>query len=139
MSALRTAAVVMFAIAAVDAAIDGIEALADMIPGTEGVNLWPVLLWTGAAVIILDLIVDRRTFIGRICYDIMEWLAAKVRGMLAFTRATTIGSGAVVEEPTHSADTTPADQETGPADQSTSPAPGHEEQESQERPQNQQP
>ena len=92
MNSLRTAAVVMFAIAAIDAVIDGVEYLAGRLTGSDPANLWPVLVGTGIALIIVELLSDKRSFLGRKCHDGLEWIGAKLRRMLDFTAATTFGS-----------------------------------------------
>jgi len=91
MRPLRTAALVMVAIAAVDGLIDGVEYLATA-------NLWPVMLLTGLAVLIVDMLFDKRTAIGRLWNRLLEWIAAGCKSFIDWNRSVLFGSGEVKEE-----------------------------------------
>ena len=65
MRGLRTTAFVMLGIAAFDAAVDGVEFLIERYTTTSNANLWPVLLGTGIALMVADVLIEHRTEIGR--------------------------------------------------------------------------
>ena len=91
MRPLRAAALVMLVIAAFDGVINLIEYIATI----EG--LWRILSLTAVAVFVLDLIVDRRTFVGKKCHAMTSWCDDKLHNMLQFIAATSIGSGVIKE------------------------------------------
>jgi hypothetical protein len=91
MSPLRTAALVLLLIAALDGVINLVERITHS-------NLWPVALGISIVLAVVDLVFDRRTILGERCHGILEKVGEKIRGMLAFVAATTFGSGVVKEK-----------------------------------------
>ena len=88
MSPLRTAALVVFLIAVLDGVIDLVERFTHC-------NLWKVAFGMSIVLVIVDMIFDRRTFLGERCHGFLELVGEKIRGMFAFIAATTFGSGIV--------------------------------------------
>jgi hypothetical protein len=98
MKALRATALVMFTLAAIDFTIYAVKAVVNSLTGSNIQNLFPILLALGVLAIVLDLMMDKNTFVGRHTHNLLEKLLEKLRGMLAFIGATTFGTGVVKEE-----------------------------------------
>lgn len=91
MRPLRIAAFVMLLIAFIDGVMELVEYFADA-------SLWQVLLSVGILVLIVDLLFDPQSFLGRYFQKYTEWLLEKLKNMLRFTKATTVGSGVMEKE-----------------------------------------
>lgn len=77
MNALRTAAIVMLGIAALDGTLDGVEYIVSWMTGHPGVDLWPILLGLGLAVLVIDLLITYRESIFRCFRDTADWIQSK--------------------------------------------------------------
>ncbi len=91
MRPLRTAAFVMLMIAAIDGIIDLIEKLAVA-------DLWKVMAGTGLAVLLIDMVLDKKCAVGRMSHRIFDWVAAQVRSFIDWTAATAFGGGVVKKQ-----------------------------------------
>ena len=80
MRGLRTAALVMLGIAAVDGGLDGVECLVGYLAGKPNVDLWPILLGTGLAVLVVDLLIEHRASVAKCCRETTEWIQNKFGG-----------------------------------------------------------
>ena len=78
MRALRTAALVMLGIAAVDGILDGVERLVAKLTDRPAVNLWPILLSIGLVVLVVDLLIEYRTSVGNCCRETVAWIQSKL-------------------------------------------------------------
>ena len=78
MRALRTAALVMLGIAAVDGILDGVEYLIARLTDGSAVNVWPILLCIGLAVLVVDLLIEHRTSVGKCCRETGAWIQSKL-------------------------------------------------------------
>lgn len=77
MNALRTSALVMLGIAALDGTLDGVEYLVGWLTGRPGVDLWPLLLGLGLAVLVLDLLITYRESIFKCIREAGSWFQSK--------------------------------------------------------------
>lgn len=80
MKVLRSAALVILGIAALDGILDGIENVVARLTGRESVDLWPMLLSLGLVVLVVDLLIEYRATILKCFRETGEWIQSKISG-----------------------------------------------------------
>lgn len=80
MKVLRSAALVILGIAALDGILDGIENIVARLTGRESVDLWPMLLSLGLVVLVVDLLIEYRATILKCLRETGEWIQSKISG-----------------------------------------------------------
>lgn len=80
MHVLRTSALVLLGIAALDGAFDAVEYLVSRLTGNPAADLWPTLLGIGLVLLIADLLIEHRATVLQCLRETGAWIQSKLGG-----------------------------------------------------------